>query len=73
MSGFEIGLIGFAALIFMLAIRIPIGVAMLATGMIGYASIAGVNPLFSFLKTQMYWQFTSFDLSVAPLFILVRW
>lgn len=71
MSGFEIGLIGFAALIFMLAIRIPIGVAMLATGMIGYASIAGVNPLFSFLKTQMYWQFTSFDLSVAPLFILM--
>ena len=71
MSGFEIGLIGFAALIFMLAIRIPIGVAMLATGMIGYASIAGFIPLFSFLKTQMYWQFTSFDLSVAPLFILM--
>ena len=53
MSGFEIGLIGFAALIFMLAIRIPIGVAMLTTGMMGYAYIAGITPLLSSLKTQM--------------------
>ncbi len=71
MTGFEIGIIGFAGLLIMLAIRIPIGVAMLATGMIGYVSIAGWLPLMSFLKTQMYWQFTSFDLSVAPLFIMM--
>ena len=71
MSGFEIGIVGFAGLLLMLAIRIPIGVAMLATGMIGYVSIAGWLPLMSFLKTQVYWQFTSFDLSVAPLFIMM--
>ena len=71
MTGFEIGLVGFVVLLFMLAIRIPIGVAMLTTGMMGYAYIAGITPLLSSLKTHMYWQFTSFDLSVAPLFILM--
>ncbi len=71
MTGFEIGIIGFIVLLVMLAIRIPIGVAMLVTGMIGYVSIAGWVSLLSFLKTQMYWQFTSFDLSVAPLFIMM--
>tara|TARA_B100000315_G_C14594823_1_gene598257 strand:- start:1234 stop:2559 length:1326 start_codon:yes stop_codon:yes gene_type:complete len=71
MTGFEIGLIGFAALLVLLAVRIPIGVAMLAVGMIGYVSIAGPVALLSYLKTETYWRFTSFDLSVAPLFILM--
>ena len=71
MTGVEAGLLGFLVLLILLAIRVPIGVSMLATGMVGYVYIAGITPLLSFLKTLMYWQFASFDLSVAPLFILM--
>ncbi len=71
MSGLEIGGIGFAALLVLLALRIPIGVAMLTVGMIGYVTITGVAPLLSYLKAEMYWRFTTFDLSVVPLFVLM--
>ena len=71
MSGFEIGVTGFVILLLLLAIRIPIGVAMLAVGMVGYVTIAGPIALLSYLKTEMYWRFTTDDLSVVPLFILM--
>jgi len=71
MSDSEIGLTGFIALLWVLAVRVPIGVGMLAVGAIGYASIAGSGALLNYLKTEMYWRYTSFDLSVVPLFILM--
>ena len=71
MSGLEIGLWGFVALLVLLALRIPIGVAMLVVGMAGYASIGGVAALLNHLKTETYWRFSSYDLSVIPLFMLM--
>ncbi|MFP6712100.1 MAG: TRAP transporter large permease [Rhodospirillales bacterium] len=71
LTGLEFGIIGFVALMGLLAIRIPIGVAMLAVGMLGYLSIAGPTALMSYLKTDAYWRFSTFDLSVAPLFIMM--
>jgi tripartite ATP-independent transporter DctM subunit len=71
MSGLEIGGIGFAALLALLAVRIPIAVAMLTVGLIGYAILAGVPSVLSYLKTEIYWRFTTFDLSVIPLFVLM--
>jgi len=71
MSGLEIGGIGFVALLLLLALRIPIGVAMLTVGMAGYVAIAGETALLSYLKTAMYWQFGTFGLAVIPLFILM--
>jgi tripartite ATP-independent transporter DctM subunit len=41
-------------------------------GMVGYAVLTGgVSPLFSFLKHEMFFRFSSFDLSVIPLFVLM--
>jgi len=71
MSDLAIGGMGFAALFVLIALRVPIGVAMISVGMIGYVSIAGVVPLLSFLKTEMYWRFSSFDFSVIPLFLMM--
>ncbi|OGA13350.1 MAG: C4-dicarboxylate ABC transporter permease [Betaproteobacteria bacterium RIFCSPLOWO2_12_FULL_63_13] len=71
MSDVAIGLTGFIVLLLVLAVRVPIGVGMLIVGAIGYASIAGPNALLNYLKTEMYWRYTSFDLSVVPLFILM--
>jgi len=71
MSEFEIGIWGFVVLLGLLAVRIPIGVAMLSVGMVGYYLIAGEIALLSYLKTETYWRFTSDALSVVPLFILM--
>ena len=71
MTTLEIGLIGFGVLLILLAVRIPIGVAMLGVGMVGYVSIAGEAALFSYLKTETYWRFTADTLSVVPLFLLM--
>ena len=70
MSGLEIGGLGFVVLLVLLAIRIPIAIAMLTVGIVGYLIIAGPNALLSYLKGEMYWRFTTFDLSVVPLFVL---
>ena len=71
MTGLEYGAIGFAALLVLLALRMPIGLSMLVVGMVGYVSISGVPALLNHLKTDMYWRFTTFDLSVVPMFVLM--
>jgi tripartite ATP-independent transporter DctM subunit len=70
-SDLAIGGVGFGALFVLIALRVPIGVAMIVVGMVGYVSIAGIVPLLSFLKTEMYWRFSSFDFSVIPLFLMM--
>jgi tripartite ATP-independent transporter DctM subunit len=71
-SGIAIGGLGFAAMLALLVVRIPIGVSMSIVGMVGYAVLTGgVSPLFSFLKHEMFFRFSSFDLSVIPLFVLM--
>ena len=71
LTGLEYGIIGFIVLMALLAIRIPIGVAMLVVGIGGYLEIAGTVALMSYLKTEVYYRFSAFDLSVAPLFIMM--
>nr|HIL74363.1 TRAP transporter large permease [Rhodospirillales bacterium] len=71
LTGLQFGITGFVILMMLLAIRVPIGVAMLAVGILGYLSIAGPVALMSYLKTEVYWRFTTYDLSVAPLFIMM--
>lgn len=71
MSGIAAGLTGFAVLLALMAIRIPIGVAMLAVGVGGYGLYTGTGPLLAFLKTSTYYQFSTYSLSVIPLFVLM--
>src|SRR5947209_4400254 len=71
MSDLAIGGLGFCAMFVIIALRVPIGVAMISVGMIGYLSIAGSTALLSYLKTEMYWRFSSFDFSVIPLFLMM--
>jgi C4-dicarboxylate transporter, DctM subunit len=71
MNDLVIGATGFGVLLILIALRVPIGVAMLAVGLTGYTSIAGTTAVLSFLKTEMYWRFSSSDLSVIPLFLMM--
>lgn len=71
MTGIAAGLTGFAVLLGLMAIRIPIAVAMLATGIAGYGLVNGWLPLLAYLKTNTYYQFSTYSLSVIPLFVLM--
>lgn len=61
----------FALMLLLMAARVPIAVAMFAAGASGYVLQAGWLPLGSFLNTQAFARFASYDLSVIPLFILM--
>lgn len=71
MSGVELGVLMFAVLVVLLVLRMPIGVAMLVTGMAGYVMLSGWEPLINYLKTGLYYRVSSYSLSVIPLFLLM--
>lgn len=71
MTGIELGLTGFAALIALLALRVPIGIAMFLTGAVGYVTVSGWAPLINHLKTAAFARYSIYDLSVVPLFLLM--
>jgi C4-dicarboxylate transporter, DctM subunit len=61
----------FGLMLLLMAIRTPISISMFIAGCIGYVLQAGLGPLESFLNTQAFARFASYDLSVIPLFILM--
>jgi tripartite ATP-independent transporter DctM subunit len=61
----------FAIMLVLMAVRVPIAAAMFIAGAAGYWLKAGWLPLASFLNTQAFARFASYDLSVIPLFILM--
>jgi C4-dicarboxylate transporter DctM subunit len=61
----------FAIMLVLMALRTPIAIAMFVAGTVGYVMQAGWLPLASFLNTQAFARFASYDLSVIPLFILM--
>ncbi|HEX7073799.1 MAG TPA: TRAP transporter large permease [Hyphomicrobiaceae bacterium] len=71
MSGTTTAVIGFAAMLVLIGLRMPVGLAMLLTGSVGYVSFMGVAPFLSYMKTTPYHLFANYTLSVIPLFILM--
>ncbi len=65
------GLLGFAALFALIALRIPIALAMILVGLGGTAYLSGHRILLFQLQDLAYAQFSIYDLSVVPLFILM--
>lgn len=66
-----LGLGALAVLIFLIAIRIPIAYAMILVGGVGTMMLNGPALVFSQLKTLAYGQFSIYDLSVVPMFVLM--
>jgi len=73
MSGIAVGGLIFAALMVMLVIRVPIGIAMFAAGGGGYLALSGwdTTPLLASLKNLAYARLSNYDLVVIPLFLLM--
>jgi len=65
------GLASLAVLVILIAIRMPIAYAMILVGGIGIAIVNGPALVLSQLKTLAYGQFSIYDLSVVPVFILM--
>ena len=65
------GFAGLAVLVFLIAIRMPIAYAMILVGGIGVTLLNGAAIFMSQLKTLAYGQFSIFDLSVVPMFVLM--
>jgi C4-dicarboxylate transporter DctM subunit len=64
--------LSFVAIMFaLMAMRVPIAIAMFVSGSVGYVMQAGWAPYASFMNTMTFARFASYDLSVIPLFILM--
>lgn len=71
MSPIALALSIFGIMLVLMAVRVPIAVTMFVAGGIGYVVQTGWAPLASFLNSQAFARFASYDLSVIPLFILM--
>ncbi len=71
MSGTMVALMGFGVMLVLIALRAPIGFAMLLVGAAGYVHLSSGQAFFGYMKTNSYHQFANYTLSVIPLFILM--
>ena len=69
--GFLTGVCGFVALLALIAIRVPIAYTMLIVGLAGASILSGPAILLNQLKDLAYSQFSNYDLTVLPMFILM--
>ena len=66
-----VALIGIAALLLLILVRVPIAVALSATGMLGYAALDGWSPALKMVGLVPYQLANAYSLSVIPLFLLM--
>lgn len=72
MSGVELAAWSFPILLFLIFVCIPIGLAMLVCGLVGAWLIYGTTaPVLNQLKQVTFSTFSSYSLSVIPLFLLM--
>jgi len=72
LSDLLIGLISFPALLILIFLRVPIGLAMFLTGLVGLIFVTGDTSLpFARLKAETYTTFSNYSLSIVPMFLLM--
>jgi C4-dicarboxylate transporter DctM subunit len=71
MSPVTVGIVGIGFLIVLFLIRLPVAFAMGLVGVVGFAYLAGPGPALSILSQDIFEQFSSYPLTVIPMFILM--
>ena len=72
MSDLAIGALSFPALLGLIFLRVPIGLAMFLTGLVGLVLVTGDTTLpFARLKSETFTTFSSYSLSIIPMFLLM--
>ncbi len=68
----ELGYVSFPILLVMIFLRAPIGLAMMLCGIGGlYFAMGGTNMFMSKLKSETYSTFSSYSLTIIPMFLLM--
>jgi tripartite ATP-independent transporter DctM subunit len=70
-DAFAIGIAGLICLLALIAVRVPIAYTMILVGVVGIILQSGPAVLMNQLKDLAYSQFSNYDLSVLPMFILM--
>ncbi|WP_209504353.1 MULTISPECIES: TRAP transporter large permease [unclassified Ruegeria] len=72
MTMLELGYVSFPVLLIMIFLRAPIGLAMLLCGIGGlYFAMGGTSMFMAKLKTETYSTFSSYSLTIIPMFLLM--
>jgi tripartite ATP-independent transporter DctM subunit len=71
MSGAAIAGLGFGAMLLLIGLRMHVGLAMLVIGAAGYVTLSSWPAFLAYMKTNPYYQFSNYTLSVIPLFVLM--
>jgi tripartite ATP-independent transporter DctM subunit len=71
MTPSEIGLLGLAGLFLFLALRMPVGIAMMFVGILGFAALKGWGPALAVLGSEPFVIASNYELTVIPLFVLM--
>ena len=72
MTALEIGIASFPVLMLLIFLRVPIGLAMFVTGLGGLIWVTGgTNVPFSRLKSETFTTFSSYSLTIVPMFLLM--
>ena len=66
-----VALLGFVGMFALMAIRVPIGIAMGIAGVGGFALLSGIKPGLNLLANVPLSVVTDYNLSVIPMFILM--
>jgi len=70
-SPFQIGLVGCVCLLVLLSSSMPVAIAMMLVGTAGFAAVVSPSAAMSMLTAELYDTFTSYSLTVIPLFVLM--
>jgi len=71
MSPVAAGIAGIVLLILLFLLRMPVAFAMAFVGLVGFTYLSGPVPALSLLARDIFDQFSSYPLSVIPMFILM--
>jgi len=71
MSGIELGGLLFVVCIVLIALRMPVAVAMFAVGAVGFVALSSWSAFLGFLNTAPFSRVSNYSLSVVPLFLLM--
>jgi tripartite ATP-independent transporter DctM subunit len=71
MSPVTVGIIGLGLLVFLFLLRMPVAFAMALVGFIGFAYLSTPEAALSLLSRDIFETFSSYPLSVIPMFILM--
>ena len=71
MSGLAVAGLAFLIMLGLIALRMPVALAMLSVGSAGYIYLTGWLPFLNYMKSTPYYLFSNYTLSVIPRFVLM--